>query len=171
MTLSMLSLIQVETHLENPTDYHIRQSQRQQVKEYLSTTYATKQVSVTYNTNYHVAPFLYSTAFLNILSPCLSLDRSFSGRAGAPLSSCTHRTHRQLGTSTCFPTLRPHAHRPAHVRQQCSQQPYGHAQNWFWPRDRGRHLQTNKRKELNHSRSCHIVVEFTRARSTNISEI
>ncbi|RXN06542.1 transcription factor EB-like isoform X1 [Labeo rohita] len=34
---------QVQTHLENPTDYHIRQSQRQQVKEYLSTTYATKQ--------------------------------------------------------------------------------------------------------------------------------
>lgn len=33
----------MQTHLENPTDYHIRQSQRQQVKEYLSTTYATKQ--------------------------------------------------------------------------------------------------------------------------------
>ncbi|KPP68351.1 transcription factor EB-like [Scleropages formosus] len=33
----------VQTHLENPTDYHIRQSQRQQVREYLSTTYATKQ--------------------------------------------------------------------------------------------------------------------------------
>lgn len=39
---------QVQTHLENPTDYHIRQSMKQQVKEYLSTTYATKQV-----------PFLY----------------------------------------------------------------------------------------------------------------
>lgn len=38
--------MQVQTHLENPTDYHIRQSQRQQVKEYLSTTYATKQVPV-----------------------------------------------------------------------------------------------------------------------------
>lgn len=36
-------VLKVETHLENPTDYHIRQSQRQQVKEYLSTTYATKQ--------------------------------------------------------------------------------------------------------------------------------
>lgn len=35
--------LKVQTHLENPTDYHIRQSQRQQVKEYLSTTYATKQ--------------------------------------------------------------------------------------------------------------------------------
>uniref|UniRef100_A0A4W5JDK4 Transcription factor EB n=1 Tax=Hucho hucho TaxID=62062 RepID=A0A4W5JDK4_9TELE len=38
------AVLQVQTHLENPTDYHIRQSQRQQVKEYLSTTYATKQV-------------------------------------------------------------------------------------------------------------------------------
>lgn len=36
--------MQVQTHLENPTDYHIRQSRKQQVKEYLSTTYATKQV-------------------------------------------------------------------------------------------------------------------------------
>ncbi|KAJ0068474.1 hypothetical protein NL108_008420 [Boleophthalmus pectinirostris] len=36
-------VLKVQTHLENPTDYHIRQSVRQQVKEYLSTTYATKQ--------------------------------------------------------------------------------------------------------------------------------
>lgn len=39
-----LLLTQVQTHLENPTDYHIRQSMKQQVKEYLSTTQATKQV-------------------------------------------------------------------------------------------------------------------------------
>ncbi|XP_034022823.1 transcription factor EB isoform X2 [Thalassophryne amazonica] len=38
-----MEVLKVETHLENPTDYHIRQSRRQQVKEYLSTTYATKQ--------------------------------------------------------------------------------------------------------------------------------
>uniref|UniRef100_A0A8C7FSN1 Transcription factor EB n=2 Tax=Oncorhynchus kisutch TaxID=8019 RepID=A0A8C7FSN1_ONCKI len=38
-----VEVLKVQTHLENPTDYHIRQSQRQQVKEYLSTTYATKQ--------------------------------------------------------------------------------------------------------------------------------
>uniref|UniRef100_A0A8C8DCD1 BHLH domain-containing protein n=1 Tax=Oncorhynchus tshawytscha TaxID=74940 RepID=A0A8C8DCD1_ONCTS len=37
-----VEVLKVQTHLENPTDYHIRQSQRQQVKEYLSTTYATK---------------------------------------------------------------------------------------------------------------------------------
>ncbi|KAA0707749.1 Transcription factor EB [Triplophysa tibetana] len=38
-----VEVLKVQTHLENPTDYHIRQSQRQQVKEYLSTTYASKQ--------------------------------------------------------------------------------------------------------------------------------
>ncbi|XP_063330440.1 transcription factor EB isoform X1 [Pelmatolapia mariae] len=38
-----MEVLKVQTHLENPTDYHIRQSRRQQVKEYLSTTYATKQ--------------------------------------------------------------------------------------------------------------------------------
>ncbi|XP_077459625.1 transcription factor EB isoform X1 [Stigmatopora argus] len=39
-----VEVLKVQTHLENPTDYHIRQSRRQQVKEYLSTTFATKQV-------------------------------------------------------------------------------------------------------------------------------
>ncbi|XP_024861634.1 transcription factor EB isoform X2 [Kryptolebias marmoratus] len=38
-----VEVLKVQTHLENPTDYHIRQSRRQQVKEYLSTTFATKQ--------------------------------------------------------------------------------------------------------------------------------
>ncbi|XP_029103642.1 melanocyte inducing transcription factor a isoform X2 [Scleropages formosus] len=32
------SRYQVQTHLENPTKYHIQQAQRQQVKQYLSTT-------------------------------------------------------------------------------------------------------------------------------------
>eukprot|EP00061_Rhincodon_typus_P010354 g34583.t1 len=35
-------VVQVETHLENPTKYHIQQSQRQQVKQYLSTTLGNK---------------------------------------------------------------------------------------------------------------------------------
>ncbi|MCJ8744343.1 hypothetical protein PDJAM_G00117420 [Pangasius djambal] len=39
-----VEVLKVQTHLENPTDYHIRQSQRQQVKEYLSSTFAPKQV-------------------------------------------------------------------------------------------------------------------------------
>ncbi|XP_038675538.1 transcription factor EB-like [Scyliorhinus canicula] len=34
--------LSVETHLENPTKYHIQQSQRQQVKQYLSTTLGNK---------------------------------------------------------------------------------------------------------------------------------
>ncbi|KPP75397.1 microphthalmia-associated transcription factor-like [Scleropages formosus] len=36
------SLDQVQTHLENPTKYHIQQAQRQQVKQYLSTTLGNK---------------------------------------------------------------------------------------------------------------------------------
>ncbi|XP_060678479.1 transcription factor E3a isoform X2 [Hemiscyllium ocellatum] len=33
-----VEVLKVQTHLENPTRYHIQQSQRQQVKQYLSTT-------------------------------------------------------------------------------------------------------------------------------------
>ncbi|XP_061075491.1 transcription factor EB [Conger conger] len=40
-----MEVLMVQTHLENPTDYHIRQSQRQQLKEYLSATYSPKQAS------------------------------------------------------------------------------------------------------------------------------
>nr|XP_015202696.1 PREDICTED: microphthalmia-associated transcription factor isoform X2 [Lepisosteus oculatus] len=36
---------QVQTHLENPTKYHIQQAQRQQVKQYLSTTLGNKLTS------------------------------------------------------------------------------------------------------------------------------
>jgi len=35
----------VQTHLENPTKYHIQQAQRQQVKQYLSTTLANKHAN------------------------------------------------------------------------------------------------------------------------------
>lgn len=44
MPLLVLSL-QVQTHLENPTKYHIQQAQRQQVKQYLSTTLANKHAN------------------------------------------------------------------------------------------------------------------------------
>lgn len=37
--------VQVQTHLENPTKYHIQQAQRQQVKQYLSTTLANKHAN------------------------------------------------------------------------------------------------------------------------------
>lgn len=39
--------VQVQTHLENPTKYHIQQAQRQQVKQYLSTTLGNKAVTQT----------------------------------------------------------------------------------------------------------------------------
>lgn len=38
---------QVQTHLENPTKYHIQQAQRQQVKQYLSTTLGNMAVTQT----------------------------------------------------------------------------------------------------------------------------
>lgn len=36
---------QVQTHLENPTKYHIQQAQRQQVKQYLSHTLGNRVAS------------------------------------------------------------------------------------------------------------------------------
>lgn len=43
---SLLTLIpQVQTHLENPTRYHLQQARRQQVKQYLSTTLGPKLAS------------------------------------------------------------------------------------------------------------------------------
>ncbi|XP_063147638.1 microphthalmia-associated transcription factor isoform X2 [Candoia aspera] len=41
-TINSSSSRLVQTHLENPTKYHIQQAQRQQVKQYLSTTLANK---------------------------------------------------------------------------------------------------------------------------------
>lgn len=38
---------QVQTHLENPTKYHIQQAQRQQVKQYLSHTLGNRVASQT----------------------------------------------------------------------------------------------------------------------------
>ncbi|XP_066527345.1 transcription factor E3b [Hoplias malabaricus] len=42
-----VEVLKVQTHLENPTRYHIQQAQRQQVKQYLSTTLGTKVASQT----------------------------------------------------------------------------------------------------------------------------
>uniref|UniRef100_A0A3Q3IYZ7 BHLH domain-containing protein n=1 Tax=Monopterus albus TaxID=43700 RepID=A0A3Q3IYZ7_MONAL len=42
-----VEVLKVQTHLENPTKYHIQQAQRQQVKQYLSTTLGNKAVSQT----------------------------------------------------------------------------------------------------------------------------
>ncbi|KAM4612573.1 LOW QUALITY PROTEIN: guanine nucleotide-binding protein-like 3-like protein [Polymixia lowei] len=42
-----VEVLKVQTHLENPTKYHIQQAQRQQVKQYLSTTLGNKTVPQT----------------------------------------------------------------------------------------------------------------------------
>ncbi|XP_009304311.1 transcription factor E3b isoform X3 [Danio rerio] len=42
-----VEVLKVQTHLENPTKYHIQQAQRQQVKEYLSTTLGNKVATQT----------------------------------------------------------------------------------------------------------------------------
>uniref|UniRef100_A0A8C6USF0 Transcription factor binding to IGHM enhancer 3b n=1 Tax=Neogobius melanostomus TaxID=47308 RepID=A0A8C6USF0_9GOBI len=42
-----VEVLKVQTHLENPTKYHIQQAQRQQVKQYLSTTLGNKAVCQT----------------------------------------------------------------------------------------------------------------------------
>ncbi|XP_030584952.1 transcription factor E3-like isoform X2 [Archocentrus centrarchus] len=39
-----VEVLKVQTHLENPTKYHIQQAQRQQVKQYLSTTLGNRAV-------------------------------------------------------------------------------------------------------------------------------
>ncbi|XP_076863223.1 transcription factor E3b [Brachyhypopomus gauderio] len=44
-----VEVLKVQTHLENPTKYHIQQAQRQQVKQYLSTTLGTKVATQTLN--------------------------------------------------------------------------------------------------------------------------
>ncbi|KAK6318974.1 hypothetical protein J4Q44_G00101850 [Coregonus suidteri] len=42
-----VEVLKVQTHLENPTKFHIQQSQRQQVKQYLSTTLCNKVATQT----------------------------------------------------------------------------------------------------------------------------
>ncbi|KAM9859967.1 LOW QUALITY PROTEIN: guanine nucleotide-binding protein-like 3-like protein [Aulostomus maculatus] len=42
-----VEVLKVQTHLENPTKYHIQQAQRQQVKQYLSTTLGNKAITQT----------------------------------------------------------------------------------------------------------------------------
>ncbi|MFT7814222.1 transcription factor E3-like [Arapaima gigas] len=42
-----VEVLKVQTHLENPTKYHIQQAQRQQVKQYLSTTLGPKEANQT----------------------------------------------------------------------------------------------------------------------------
>ncbi|KAI7795138.1 transcription factor E3b [Triplophysa rosa] len=53
-----VEVLKVQTHLENPTKYHIRQAQRQQVKQYLSTTQGNKVATQTLG----VSPVLQSSS-------------------------------------------------------------------------------------------------------------
>ncbi|XP_029287243.1 transcription factor E3b isoform X2 [Cottoperca gobio] len=53
-----VEVLKVQTHLENPTKYHIQQAQRQQVKQYLSTTLGNNAVTQTMG----VSPVLHSSS-------------------------------------------------------------------------------------------------------------
>ncbi|TMS19819.1 Transcription factor EB, partial [Larimichthys crocea] len=109
-----VEVLKVQTHLENPTDYHIRQSQKQQLKEYLSTTYATKQ---TVHAVAGLVPHLFSHK---------------------------HGTYRGFSVCPATHALPTHAHGAAHVWKQRPQQPHGNAQHWLQPRERGRRPQMDE---------------------------
>uniref|UniRef100_A0A8C1XAH5 Transcription factor binding to IGHM enhancer 3b n=1 Tax=Cyprinus carpio TaxID=7962 RepID=A0A8C1XAH5_CYPCA len=53
-----VEVLKVQTHLENPTKYHIQQAQRQQVKQYLSTTLGNRVATQTLG----VSPVLQSNS-------------------------------------------------------------------------------------------------------------
>lgn len=85
--------LQVETHLENPTRYHLQEAQRQQLKRYLATT-----------TN-------HSTPFPPGPSPNLACDPSFTS---APLQVFSLATKQEVQinymsttcTTCCIYTIR-----------------------------------------------------------------
>ncbi|XP_051957722.1 transcription factor EB [Xyrauchen texanus] len=80
-----VEVLKVQTHLENPTDYHIRQSQRQQVKEYLSTTFASKQT-------------VHAIASLAQPSPP-TMAQGQTGAAPPPLHSPCMRTEQLMNSA------------------------------------------------------------------------
>lgn len=92
---------QVQTHLENPTDYHIRQSQRQQVKEYLSSTFAPKQAvhaaaGIVHPSSPSMAQCQSAGAVQPLPSPCASQLVTPTGNSApnSPMAmlniSCSH---------------------------------------------------------------------------------
>lgn len=94
-------LWQVQTHLENPTDYHIRQSQRQQVKEYLSSTIVPKQAvhaaaGVVHPSPPNMAQCQSAGAVQPLPSPCASQLVTSAGNSApnSPMAllkiSCSH---------------------------------------------------------------------------------
>ncbi|XP_062855572.1 transcription factor E3a [Trichomycterus rosablanca] len=69
-----VEVLKVQTHLENPTKYHIQQAQRQQVKQYLSHTLGNKVASQTLATPPSSAPELPPAASSTPSSPLAVLS-------------------------------------------------------------------------------------------------
>ncbi|CAB1353484.1 unnamed protein product [Coregonus sp. 'balchen'] len=77
-----VEVLKVQTHLENPTKFHIQQSQRQQVKQYLSTTLCNKVATQTLRVSplalSSSAPEMAPTAHNGVIDDIISLESSFS---------------------------------------------------------------------------------------------
>ncbi|XP_072134785.1 transcription factor EB isoform X1 [Mobula birostris] len=69
-----VEVLKVETHLENPTKYHIQQSQRQQLKQFLSSNYGNKMVVQSLGHSHSPQP--------STISPGLRNDHGLSGSTG-----------------------------------------------------------------------------------------
>ncbi|KAF3689488.1 Transcription factor E3 [Channa argus] len=67
-----VEVLKVQTHLENPTKYHIQQAQRQQVKQYLSTTLGNKAVTQTLG----VSPLPQSSSAPEVVTTASSAPNS-----------------------------------------------------------------------------------------------
>ncbi|XP_051957151.1 transcription factor E3-like [Xyrauchen texanus] len=67
-----VEVLKVQTHLENPTKYHIQQAQRQQVKQYLSTTLGNKVATQTLG----VSPVLQSNSAPERVTSAISAPNS-----------------------------------------------------------------------------------------------
>lgn len=81
-----VEVLKVQTNLENPTDYHLRQSQRQQLKEYLSTTFATKQA-------------VHAVASIVQPSPPPTMAQGQTGSVQPPLPSPCMRTEQLMNSA------------------------------------------------------------------------
>ncbi|XP_014892197.1 transcription factor EB-like [Poecilia latipinna] len=85
-----VEVLKVQTHLENPTDYHIRQSRRQQVKEYLSTTFANKQT-------------VHAVAGIMPPSPPTNMGPAGGSASAPPLLHSPHMRKEQLMSGNSAP--------------------------------------------------------------------
>ncbi|KAF3828986.1 hypothetical protein GH733_003250 [Mirounga leonina] len=90
---SLRGYVQVQTHLENPTKYHIQQAQRQQVKQYLSTTLANKHANQVLSLpcpnqpGDHVMPPVPGSSAPNSPMAMLTLNSNCEKEPGALFSS------------------------------------------------------------------------------------